>query len=160
MTKTGGVDGGWDAGARSQTFAADGYVEFATPSITDGEKMFGLAITDSNQSYTSLDFAIWFNAATYAVYELGVLKFSGGASSASITDVFQVKRTGTTITYLKNGAVVYTSLTTTAAPLMADGSIRRLAAPAGRIGSIRLYDAGASVPMTWSNPVGVTMSQP
>ena len=64
------------------------------------------------------------------IYESGVQMvhaFSGTTANPGYTpsDVFKVQVTGTTVQYLKNDAVFYTSLKTPRFPLVVDASLER-----------------------------------
>ncbi len=72
--------------------------------------MIGLNASGNNStnSYSDIDYAMYFNNNTVAIYENGNSKGNQSSVSAN-TDVFSIERVGTTITYLKNGTVFYTS---------------------------------------------------
>lgn len=154
MTKTSGGAATYDAGAVSvQTIAGDGYVE-ATASIASLARGIGFSTTDTNQNYTSIGF-MWLMDGVTALYavESGVIKYTG---TYAVNDVLRVVRTGTTVTYLKNGAVMYTSLASSTGSLMVDTSCRHTNAV---VYGIKLFDAGVQKPITWTNVVNVTMQE-
>ena len=100
---------GWDnAGAFSeQSISGDGSVS-ATAAETNTRRMFGLSITDTNQSYNRIDYAIFLQQnGSFGVFERGSNK--GNFGKYKTDDVFTVQRTGEEVTYLKNGVIFYTS---------------------------------------------------
>lgn len=152
MVRTGGTSGNLDAGASSQTFTGNGYVETTMDANTGNVRAIGLSTVDTNQADTTIGWALYFNnLGNVLVYELGVLK--GTVTTYAIGDVFRVNRTSTTITYLKNGVVVYTSLTTTSAALLIDTCIQSTECGLSRI---KLVLAGVQTAITWTNAVSVT----
>lgn len=153
IEKTGGVDGTWDAGAVSQSFSGDAYVQ-ATAEI--GVNQFiGFSVADTDQSYTTIDYAAYISSGL-EVYELGNLRFSSVPFTPG--DVIKVNRTGTTVTYLKNGVVFHTSAVASSGALRVDTSIRSTG-PTYGWKNIRLYLNGVSAAMVWSNAVNATVTQ-
>ncbi len=74
-------------------------------------------------SYSSIDYALYLGRWSLVVYENGANK---GRSVAYATgDVLSVERTGSTITYLKNGSVFYTSTVASTGDLHVDTSLIR-----------------------------------
>ena len=63
---------------------------------------------------SDIDYALYFNANSVAIYENGSNKGTQSSVTAD-SDVFSIERVGTTITYSKNGTVFYTSLTASSA---------------------------------------------
>lgn len=114
----------WSAGASSyQVIQGDGYVAYTAPAV-GSESMLGLSLVDLNAGMASIDYAIYLDAlGRVYVYESNVAKNPAPAVTYVAGDTFRVNRTGTTITYLKNGAVFYTSLTASSGPLVVDCSI-------------------------------------
>lgn len=157
ITKTGGGDEAWDAGAASvQTIAGDGYVE-VTATASAVNVLFGLSTTDANVSYETVQYGIDLSGAAGAVHA-----FESGALYLSLTthtpgDVFRVERTGTTITYKKNGSTFKTTMGASASPMLVDTSLADTGAPAALVG-LKLYDAGAPVALTWTGSVNVAIS--
>ncbi len=73
-------------------------------------------------SYTTIDYAIYLrNNGALGVYENGANK--GTFGSYATGDVLSVERTGSTITYLKNGSVFYTSTVASTGDLHVDTSL-------------------------------------
>jgi RHS repeat-associated protein len=114
----------WDVGAASAQQLSpntDGWMEIVVTEL-NYNKMIGLADTDPDYNFTSIDYALHMNNAYLRVYENGVEKNSQG-SILNIGDVLRIERTGTTITYKRNGITFYTSLTPSSTLLMVDASI-------------------------------------
>lgn len=96
-------------GASSVTaITTDGYVEFTSLENTI-EKMCGISVEDRDQSYESVEYALYLShLGTVNVYESGTPVIGVGAYVAG--DVFRIKVDGTVVTYWKNGTLLYTSL--------------------------------------------------
>jgi len=121
LSKTAGT--AWGNGGSASILAHTGSfaVEFST-SETNKAKVGGLSANNPDADYTSIDFAIHLKSdGNYLIRENGTQKASPGAYSTS--DVFKVKRSGTTVTYLKNNSVVYTSTVTSTGTLLADTAL-------------------------------------
>jgi hypothetical protein len=111
---TGGTS--YNAGARSLDSLSnhqDGIVEchLGTAMASTVLRAFGLADTDPDFGYTSIDYAIWFNGSNNQVraYKAGTLL---ATTTAASTDVLQIIKSDTTITY----KVGTTTLATTSVP--------------------------------------------
>jgi hypothetical protein len=106
----------WNAGVTSvQSLSGSGLVEIQVASVSSVAYMFGLAQINPGGIYTGIDYAIYVINNNIQIYELGT--FKGNAGGISVNDILQVVVTGTTVTYVKNGTVVYTSLTSATFPL-------------------------------------------
>lgn len=156
LTKTGGVDGANDAGANITTsLTGDGFVEM-TAAVASGSTRVVVGLAPSNTS-AGRDSGYYFElveAGALWVRELGV--DVGQVSTWADGDVLRVRRTGATITYEKNGAVVYTSLATVSVGLFGDFSLKNASSEA--VG-VRLYDAtNGYQAVTWANVTNVTTS--
>ncbi|MGH7295969.1 MAG: hypothetical protein ACRELB_13595, partial [Polyangiaceae bacterium] len=148
LTKT--AADGWDAGASTVgSLTGNGYVEFTTAEATK-HKMAGLTHTVTDSSFDTIDFAFFLYAdGSLYIYEDGAFAQAVGTYAAG--DVLRVQVTGTTVTYLKNGTLLYTSSKSATLPLVLDTS---------------LYSTGATIdnvtlnqPSTfWQNEVGVNDS--
>jgi len=125
LTKTGGTNGAWDAGAFSiQAIpdGKDGWIEFSCGE-TNNFKMAGLSATDGGPGYTTINYALYPAAdGNLYIYENGTLR-SSTAVSYTTSDALRVERIGTTIVYKKNGVVFYTSPVASTGPLYADCSL-------------------------------------
>lgn len=114
---------GFNAGASTQaSLAADGYAEFTTGE-TNTAKMAGLSVTDANRGYAEIAYAVYLrNDGAVIVFENGNYRGTFGTYVAG--DVFRVQVTGTTVTYLRNGSLFYTSLVARpGSPLLLDTSL-------------------------------------
>jgi hypothetical protein len=146
-----------DAGASSvELLAGDGYVE-AVVDATGVHRFLGLSTSDDDVNYTSIDFAFYVTTTDnidgqWQIWESGVNVQSGAAASIVVGDVVRVERVGTTITYKKNGAVIWTSTTPSIGALLVDVS---MFTPGVKLDNVRMYDAGVRVSLTWQNAVGV-----
>ncbi len=161
ITKTGGVDATWDTGASSlETILGDGRVS-ATVTPANRYQLIGLSESDPDPSFASVKYG-WYtrgDSLSTLIYELGSQKFNLGFQAAA-GDILEVERVGNTIRYLRNGALVYTSLVTTVAPLLVDSALYRLNAPASGWSDVRLYDAGRRKQISWQNVKNVTIAPP
>ena len=120
LAPTGSV--GWNKGASFGTVPAGNDFQLDMfPTSTSGNAMFGVSTMDADQNYTTIGYAIYFvNTAVY-VFENGVNK--GNFSNFSTGDEFSIRRVGTTISYLKNGSVFYTSTIPSTTDIVFDSSI-------------------------------------
>ena len=117
FTVTAALTGGWGAGSIHSNDLniapnEDVTISLQTDLSTSRLIMIGLNASGNNStnSYSDIDYAMYFNNNTVAIYENGSSKGNQSSVSAN-TDVFSIERVGTTITYLKNGTVFYTSET-------------------------------------------------
>lgn len=163
LTKSGGGNT-WDAGAASvNSFEGDGELQFV-PAQANRAFMCGLSNVNSNENYTSISYAIYaMNNGRIRVYEGGTLEYDPGALlTYTAGDVLAVNRTGSTITYKKNGVIFYTSLVDSSGSLLADCSMNTL--NSNVIASARMsgFTAGAPSAITdlfagWTAPGSVTL---
>ena len=129
VQKTGGCPGCTDAGATSSSViaAGDGYAEF-TPAV--GARLYaGLgpsATTNTDPALIDFAFSFWPDGG-WDVRERNVYRTEGRFGAG---DVFRVAVEGDAVKYYQNGALVYTSPTPPAWPLILDTT---------------LVDAGATV---------------
>jgi hypothetical protein len=155
LTKTGGVNGTNDAGANiTAALTGNGFVEMTAASGTNSTRVvMGLAPSNTSAGRDSGYYLELVEAGDLWVRELGVDISSIGTWAAG--DVLRVRRTGTTITYEKNGTVLYTSLASVSGSVFGDFSLRNSSSFAP---GIRLYDGTASAYATvaWSNVTNVT----
>lgn len=113
---------GWgSAGAASlQILPAgqDGWMEVVV-SETNKYRMIGLSDINTNAHYNTLDYTFYIlTNSTIRIYESGSSKGSFGSVASG--DVLRIERNGSTITYLKNGVLKYTSTKASTTQLMAD----------------------------------------
>jgi len=120
LAPTGSV--GWNKGASFGTVPAGNDFQLDMfPTSTSGNAMFGVSTMDADQNYTTIGYAIYFvNTAVY-VFENGANK--GNFSNFSTGDEFSIRRVGTTVSYLKNGSVFYTSTIPSTTDIVFDSSI-------------------------------------
>ena len=112
---------GWNAGANSiATFSGDGEATFSVPGGAIGV-VAGLTATPYGNSYLDATHALQFSNGQVAAMERGVVRAELGTYSAS--DVFAIRRTGTTVTYLKNDVLQYTSQTYSAGVAFLDAAL-------------------------------------
>ena len=115
------ISGGWGAGsvhsndlgiAPNEDFTLSLEVELFSQRFI----MIGLNASGNNSTnhYSDIDYALYFNRNTVAIYENNSNKGTQSSVTAD-SDVFSIERVGTTITYSKNGTVFYTSLTASSA---------------------------------------------
>lgn len=120
LTKTSTVSG-WNAGASTPVFieaGANGWVE-SKPAVVN--PFFGLASADPDAGYTSINYAIYFEAGNQVnIYESGV--FKGRLATFTSTDLFRIERINSVVYYKKNGITFYTSATASTGPLLLDTS--------------------------------------
>lgn len=156
LTKT-AADGWGNAGGSSKRkLAGDGYVTFTIAALQVGNGVaIGLSPTDPNQDISSIRYGFQLaGAGVLNIYESGVL--IGAFGTYAIGDVLRVQRTGTVITYRRNGEVLYTSLGATFGQLIVDVALHTAGAA---LPGIRMFDGLASVPFAWQNLVGATAVQ-
>jgi hypothetical protein len=113
----------WDGGAVSENTLKpmqDGWMEF-TVSSSSQSFMAGLARLNSDATYTTLDYSFYLASTSLAIYEYGASRGSFGA--VVIGDRLRIARTGTQITYSKNGTVIRTVTTTPSWGLRIDAAL-------------------------------------
>ena len=139
----------WDAGAVSaqKAFSGDFALEF-TANETDKLRAAGLSVGDSDQSFSDIDFGLVLRSdATVEIREAGVSRGSFGTYAAG--DRFRVEAVGGTVTYHRNGSLLYTSGVAPSYPLLADTA---------------LYDASSTLAdvvvseLVWTADSGVTIA--
>ncbi len=120
----------WNKGASFGTIPAntDFLLEFKPVYMAGqsggGYAMIGVDNADPNWNYNTIDYAIYMqNGTNYYIYENGSSK--GNHGNWTTSDVLGIRRTGTTIEYLKNGDVVYTSVTPSTSSMVFDTSLYR-----------------------------------
>jgi hypothetical protein len=125
LVKTGSV--GWNAGAvTNETLAGDGYVEFTTGALGTA-KAAGLSSGNGGQSPNDIDYAFYLTASGgLHVWEAGIDRGAFGVYVAG--DVFRVQVLGGTVTYYRNGALLYTSAVLPTLPLLVDTSLNGVGA--------------------------------
>lgn len=96
----------------------DGYFEFT---VNNCYGMVGITSDPQGGGYASIDYAfqLWASA-TLNIMENSVTKRSGTAGSWSTGDLLRIEKTGTTIKYYRNSALLYTSTLAVSSALYAD----------------------------------------
>lgn len=152
LTKTSAANVWGDSGASSVQripSGSDGYVEFLIP---DGnQRIVGLSSDDPDQDYLTVEYGMHTNAGTLYVRENGVIVHTNTHATG---DKGSIRRTGTTIEYLKNGAVIYTSAVASSGDLYVDVAINTGLA---HVTGLRLFVGGVEQVLTWTNVVAVTV---
>jgi alpha-tubulin suppressor-like RCC1 family protein len=128
LTKNAG-GAAWNADSISaRRIRGDGWVQFRF--LQNGAAaMLGLDLNDTNNSYTSINFAIYGKSdGTFTAYESGTARTMpapppGRTYSYTTTNIFTIKREGSTITYWKDDWNFYTSNVTSIGSLLVDCSI-------------------------------------
>ncbi|MEQ1588064.1 MAG: M23 family metallopeptidase, partial [Cyclobacteriaceae bacterium] len=123
LTRT-DAGGSWNAGAVSVqqlTAGQNGWIEFIA-SETNTYRMIGLADTNPDGGYTSIDYA-WYllNNGTLQIYESGIQRTGIGPYASG--DLFKIERTGTVVKYFQNNVLKYTSTVPSSSMLMIDASL-------------------------------------
>ncbi len=115
----------YDAGASSlQVLGAskNGWIETTVKSTASTVWMFGFNNSDGGAAIAEMDYALNLNGINLTVYESNTSR-GQVATSVAVGDVLRVERTGTTVTYKRNGTVVYTSTVPSSTALVADFAI-------------------------------------
>jgi len=125
LAKAGGSADGWNAGASSvQVLPAgqDGWVE-VTASEVNKNRMVGLASSDPDGGFTSINYALYMVYSSFNVqtYESGVKRYNG--TGLNTGDVLRVERKGITVTYRQNGKLMATSSVASTTDLRVDASL-------------------------------------
>lgn len=108
VTKTLAGDAWATAGAFSVLGRVGDCVASYTVAETNKRRLFGLTYKDATLSFGSTEYTFVFSeTGFYDIWESG--SGLGLTSPYATSDVFEIIRTGTTITYKKNGALVHTS---------------------------------------------------
>ena len=112
----------FNAGAiSSQTLSSgDGSAEF-TATENNTNRVVGLGVGDSNQSYTDIEFGVFLTPSGFLVFEAGGAKTSSAAYSPG--DKFSVGVESGAVKYRRNGTLFYTSATSPTYPLVVDTSL-------------------------------------
>jgi hypothetical protein len=113
---------GWNSGARStMATSANGFMEF-TAAESSTYRIAGLAKTDTNTDYSTIDFGILLTAEQQVtIYESG--EFRGTVGYYMSGDRLRVSVESRTVRYWKNGNLLYTSTKPPGSPLAVDTSL-------------------------------------
>lgn len=146
VTKTGGSGVAWDAGVSSvESISGDGYIEFTASELVKSRKV-GFAVAAIGVDHTLIKWGLYLKADN-VIYttELGIETSTGASYAAG--DTLTIKRTGTTVTYLRNGSPIATSATASSGTLVV--GVAAFSASA-TVHAIRLYSAGVRSTLTLS----------
>jgi hypothetical protein len=152
LQKTSGCTDCFDAGAISAQQLTDG----STLTFTVGglqRQFVGLGTdTSASTNYANINYAFsfWGNG-TYEIRESNTYRTEG---SYGASDVFKMTVQGTTVTYYKNGSIVYTSKVAVPGPLVVDTSMQTIGALAKA--SVASATATTSPTMTTATTTTVT----
>ena len=107
LEKTSGSGAAWDADAWStKKIAGDGYVEFTVDDPASKFAIYGLGYVNDDATKEEVDFAIYIRSNLspgIGVFENGTYTAKTGETPAvALTERFRVRRTGTTIEYLRD----------------------------------------------------------
>jgi len=120
LQKTGA--NGWNGNASSTASINNSGFASTVINETNTRRMFGLSDTDVNDSYTTIDFAIYLRQnGSVLVYENGSNK--GNFGTYQTGDVAKVAVEDNVIKYYLNDNVIYTSLVAPSLPLIVDVSL-------------------------------------
>ena len=164
LERTSAAGSGWNGGAIS-TQAISASAETQSVSFTcrqaDKDIMIGFGNTNSGNRvhghwFQDIEFAAYCSPADdqgMIVYESGTAVYGrehgdGPDFTYNADDVFRVQVTGTTVDYVKNGVVFYTSLTAATFPLSVDVTMYNAG---GKVTDVQLCSGPAATPA----PTGV-----
>lgn len=163
-----GGSSAWDSDTYSRDSYTGGAFASASPELTTAQMMFGLNSDPlSDQSYTSLDFAFYFNSAGgLEIYESGAGRGSFGAYA--VGDVFVVTYDGANVVYMKNGAVLRTVSAASGLTFFWDSSIADPGAalknirfgpmsPVTGIGTTQIVDGAITTTQVYFDAAGVNI---
>jgi len=126
VSKTNGL-ATWSAGGFSHNKVENGGYVQTIVNETNTNRMIGLNSTNTNVSYTDIDYAFYLvTGGSILIYENGTNKGTWGSYSTG--DTLQVAVVGNEVRYIQNGSVVYTSLITPTLPLYVDMSLHTVGA--------------------------------
>ncbi len=133
----------------------DGYLEFKS-GIVSGDFAIGLSSTDATTNLYSINYGLFLQGGNIWVLENN----NGGPtprSTYTTSDILRVERRGTTIVFLKNGVIFYTSAISSSSPLYADCSFNT---GGGIINTISMGSSNFTrlSSLQWTNLVNVAQS--
>lgn len=102
----------------------------------------GFSASNADATIGTIEYCVYLNTGIFGVYQSG--GSAGSFGSVIVGDRLAVKRTGTTVTYLKNGSVLYTSSVPSSGALVVDSCI---------------YDANAVISEIEVKVAGVVVAQ-
>ena len=159
LKKINASTGGWGKlGARSEGVleaGKDGHLVFSALQ-GQGNQFLGLTSDDPDAHYKSIDYAFYMS--TYRsycyVFENGRYKRSIGKYQQG--DTFKIKREGSTVKYLHNDRVVYTSTVASNKSLFVDASLSQSAQHLEKVKtSFFVDDTHEEAPVSWAELKGI-----
>ncbi|WP_375561982.1 T9SS type A sorting domain-containing protein [Bernardetia sp. OM2101] len=139
-----GATTGWDSDASSvERVIGDGGIVF-TASETTNSYIVGLSYLNNNVGYSDIGYAIYLNRlGEVQVYQQG--NYIGSHGNYVSGDIFRITRSGTTITYSKNGVTFHTQTNAKSTDLFV---------------SATMFDASSSIPQVQftSCPISLVVS--
>jgi hypothetical protein len=155
---------GWgNGGAVSSKHLAGGDGSFElTASETDTARMIGLSSSDFDQSWRTLDFALYLSPfGELAIYERGV--YRGSVGSYATNDVLRVAVASGVVTYWNGGVLLYTSHATPTFPLAVDSALHTPGATLTGVvvsgnWTLSLPPSSAGTAVAWTEAAGVAVS--
>ncbi|HJW30966.1 MAG TPA: hypothetical protein VJ508_17165, partial [Saprospiraceae bacterium] len=90
---------------------------------TSSNRYIGFNDTDPDQGFTNIDYSFYLNGATLKVIENNVVKLTQTGVLVP-GDLLKINRTGTSVTYYRNGTLIYTSATASSSALLVDVSFQ------------------------------------
>ncbi len=138
--------------------SGNGYAEFTVPA-DPGYIMFGLNNSDSDQTYSEIDFAFYTYPPTgrVLIFESGSSRGAFGNYAAG--DTLRIKFEDGTVKYYLNNSLLYTSSKTSALPHCVDTSLYSNGASVeNAVLAGTLVDVGPNEPVVWTNDAGVSIA--
>ena len=121
VTKVGNSTG-WDAGGFSYNKVESGGFMQTVVAETNTARMIGLNAVNTNVSYSDIDFAFYLTSGgSIFIYENGTNQGNWGAYTTG--DTMQIAVVGSTVRYMQNGNIIYSSINVPNLPLYVDYSI-------------------------------------
>ena len=163
LTKTNPAGWGNGGAASAQILSGDGGVVF-TVSDMDKRLMCGLSDSNPDEHFLPIQYAIYLNNnGTVSVFESSFDR--GVLTTYQAGDRFSIERTGSSIEYMKNDVVFYTSTVLSSGPLLVDTSFYDTAAlisnvvllgyvpgPPEAVTDLTASGGDGEMTLTWSAP--------
>jgi subtilisin family serine protease len=149
----------WDGNAYSQGTLLSGLNGWASMTVleTNTFRTFGLAMPNTTLDESNINYGIRLrNNATVQIVENGSLVATVGVYANG--DVFRIQRVGTTIKYLRNGVVIYTSAVASSTNLIVDVSIRSTGGTIYNVQTDFSCDPIELCPIAWTNMVNTNLT--
>jgi len=112
---------GWNAGAISIAVQPADFI-YTVEVLPSSVGVFtGVNYSNEGNDYREINYGFYFNQGKALVYEDGIQK--SAAFALAVGDEFSVLRSGTAVTYLKNGSQIFASSTPSYGTMFADASL-------------------------------------